>query len=363
MLTISYKWLGIILTASVVMGMALMAGCGTADDPGAGEDKEPIVLGDTQFQTLWINNAIAEFIIEEGYGYPAETTTISTPIARQSLRTGEIDVWMELWRFNDMDWYNEAIESGDIIDLGPIYDTSTQGWYVPRYVIEGDEERGIEPMAPGLESVFDLPDYWEVFQDPEDPDKGVFLNSIFGWDCTEINDVKMEVYGLTEYYNIQYPGGAAALDAALAGAYERGEPIVGYYWEPTWLIGVYDFVQLDEPEFDEEIWSQIEKAALEGEIDPSEVDEACGYMEHAIHKGIHAELKDRAPEVVEFLENMNVGTDALNETAAYMEVEGADAEEATIWYLENFQEKWRSWVPDDVEQRIEDALIELGADL
>ena len=363
MLTISYKWLGIILTASVVLGMALMAGCGTDDGPDAGEDKEPIVVGDNQGATLWINNAIAAFIIEEGYGYPVEITTVSTPVVRQSLRTGEIDIWMELWRFNDMDWYREATESGDIIDLGPIYDTSTQGWYVPRYVIEGDEERGIEPMAPGLESVLDLPDYGEVFEDPEDPDKGVFLNSIFGWDCTEINDVKLEAYGLTEYFNVQYAGTAAALDAALAGAYERGEPIVAYYWEPTWLIGVYDYVQLDEPEFDEEVWSQIEKAALEGEIDASEVDEACGYMEHAIHTGIHAELKDRAPEVIEFLENMNVGMDALNETAAYMVTEEVEAEEAAIWYLENFQEKWRSWVPDDVEQRLEEALIEAGADL
>ena len=350
------------MAVSIVLSMALTVGCGGTGSSLSDEDKEPIVFGDTQFQTLWINNAIAQFIIENGYGYPVDIAIISTPIFMQSIRNGDIDVHLELWRFNDMDWYEDATESGDMIDVGPIYDRATQGWYVPRYVIEGCDDREIEPMAPDLESVFDLADYWEVFRDPEDPSKGVFLNSIFEWDCTEINDIKLEVYGLAEYYNVQYPGGAAALDAALAGAYERGEPIVAYYWEPTWILGKYDFVALEEPEFDEDIWRE-KRRVLDGEIDISEVEEACGYMEHTVNSGIHYKLKERAPEVVEFLKAMHVGTDALNETAAYMEVEGAETEEAAIWYFENYQEKWRSWVPEDVEQRVEEALIEAGADL
>ena len=344
---------------ALLVGMVALAGCGEAGDA---DDKEAIVITDTQFQTLWINNAIAEFIIEEGYEYPVEIVSASVPVMNQSIRTGESDLHLELWRFNMMEWYTEATESGDVIDLGPIYDTARQGWYVPRYVIEGDEERGIEPMAPGLSSVFDLPDYWEVFEDPEDPNKGVFLNSIHGWDCTEINTVKMEAYGLTDDYNIQYPGGAAALDTALVRAYERGEPIVAYYWEPTWLMGKYDFVMLDEPEYDPEVQGTIRRV-LDGDMEAEELDAACAYQSHAVHKGINAELKERAPEVVEFVEKMNVGTDPLNETAAYMETEDATAEEAALWYFENYQDRWRSWVPADIEERLETALIEAGVDL
>lgn len=37
-----------------------------------------------------------------------------------------------------------------------------QGSYVPRYLVEGDAERGIEPrLAPDLRSVTDLPRYVE----------------------------------------------------------------------------------------------------------------------------------------------------------------------------------------------------------
>ena len=364
-LLINLKRSGIIAIAAMLIVVLALVGCGTAedpDDPGAAEDREPIVVIDNQWQSLWINNAIAEFIMQEGYGYPVETVTVTTSVARVSLRNGDAHVHTELWRFNDYDWYTEATEAGDVIDLGPIFDTSTQGWYVPRYVIEGDEERGIEPMAPGLESVFDLPDHWEIFQDPDDPEKGLFVNSALGSDATDINEIKFEVYGLTDYYNVRSAGGAASLDVTLAGAYERGEPLLAYYWEPTWLLGLYDYVLLEEPEYDEEVWADIERA-MHGEIDASDLEEACAYKEHAVHKGIHASLKERAPEVVEFLDAMHVGSDSLNETMAVMETENLDGMEAAFYYFENYQEEWRSWLPAEVEERVEAALIGVGVDL
>jgi ABC-type proline/glycine betaine transport system substrate-binding protein len=62
------------------------------------------------------------------------------------------------------------VEAGTILDLGPNYPESVQDWWVPSYVIEGDEEPGIEPMAPDLRSVDDLPEYTDPFQGPEDPE-------------------------------------------------------------------------------------------------------------------------------------------------------------------------------------------------
>jgi len=64
---------------------------------------------------------------------------------------------------------------GTAIDLGPNFPDSTQGWYVPTYVIKGDKERGIEPMAPDLKTVEDMPKYWELFQNPQIPGKRLFL--------------------------------------------------------------------------------------------------------------------------------------------------------------------------------------------
>ncbi len=330
----------------------------------ASADKEVIRIADTQFQTIWLNNAIAQFVIEHGYGYPTETVEVSTPIAQRSMQDGELDVWMELWRMNVMDWYTEVTESGAVVDLGNTFEKSTQGFYVPRYVIEGDAERGIEPMAPDLKSVFDLPQYAELFQDPEAKDKGVLINCITGWQCAAINRIKLHAYGLSDTYNTLEPGASAALDAAIAGAYKKGNPILAYYWEPTWLLGTYDMVQLEEPEWTAECEAEIQQAVT-GEIEEDAVSEGagCAYQTLGIHKGVTGDLQARAPEVAEFLQAMFVGTDPLNQLAAHMTAEDISADEAALWYFANFQDDWRGWLPDEAEANVEAALVEAGVEL
>ena len=350
-----------LLTAIVILLSLVLGACQPAasNDAGAEEPKEIIKFSDLQWQTLWINNEIAMFIIENGYGYPTESVEMTTPIGMQSLQNGDIDVTMELWRVNLMEWYTEVTTSGDVIDLGDTFEKSTQGFYVPRFVIEGDAERGIEPMAPDLKSVDDLAKYKELFQDPEDPNKGLLINCITGWQCATTNRAKMRAYGLDDDYNILDPGASAALDAAIAGAYEKGEPILSYYWEPTWLLGVYDMVQIEEPEYTDECWDEV-SAFVDDTITLDEVTEnaGCAYETVGIHKGIHKSLKERAPEVVEFLEKMNVGTDPLNKTAAYMTTEEVEADEAALWFLENYTDRWHGWVPAEVAEKVDAALSE-----
>src|SRR5699024_11288648 len=86
------------------------------------------------------------------------------------------------------------------------FDDNFQGLYVPTYVIEGDPERGIEPMAPDLKYITDLPDYWELFKDPEDDSKGRVIGSISGWTVDEILFDGFEHYNLDESYNYFRPG-------------------------------------------------------------------------------------------------------------------------------------------------------------
>ena len=111
----------------------------------------------------------------------------------------------------------------------------------------------------GINTVEDMKKHWELFRDPEDPAKGAFINCIIGWQCTEINRAKFEAYGLDQYYNLIHPGSAAALDAALAGAQDRGEPVFGYYRAPTGLMGQYSWYVLEEPEYTAECWDEVMK--------------------------------------------------------------------------------------------------------
>lgn len=90
------------------------------------------------------------------------------------------------------------------------FNDNNQGLYVPTYVIEGDAERGIEPIAPDLRTVEDLKKYPDVFQDPEDPGRGRIINAPSGWVVAEAIDDKFTAYGLDETMNNFMPGSDSA---------------------------------------------------------------------------------------------------------------------------------------------------------
>ena len=337
--TIKSHWKrAFLLLAALMMVVTLSAGCGEKEKP-------TINMGDTQFESLWINNAITKYIIEKGYGYPVETLEMTTPIAQTSLAQGDIDIWMELWKQNWADMYAEEVAAGNIENLGMVYEGGPQFFMIPQWV--ADEYN--------IKTIFDMKDHWELFKDPEDPSKGAFYNCIIGWQCEAINDVKIEAYGLTEYYNVIAPGSSGIMEAALASAQMKGEAIFGYYWAPTALMGLYDWYILEEPAYDADIWAQITAAKDDDSLRP--LSEACAYDAAPIDTGINPQLRDKAPDVVEMLEEMMVGLEALNRTAAWAkENEVQDWEEAAIWYLGEYESTWKTWVTDDAYDKIKEAL-------
>ena len=263
------------------------------------------------------------------------------------LQQGDVDIAMEMWVDNTLEWYHDAVEeNGQVLDLGSIFPDAPQGWYVPAYMIKGDEERGIKATTPDLKSVFDLPRYREVFRDPEVPGKGRFYNAIPGWVVHDINLKKLEAYGLTDSYTVFDPGSQMALQTAIVSAYEKGQPVLAYYWEPEWIMGLLDMVMLEEPPYDPDRWG-------EGK------DYGCAFPAARVHKGINTRFAEKHPEVVGFLEKYETTLAQNNEVLAYMEQEEATVEEAAAWFLTNYKSVWKSWLPGDVAGKVEAALAKL----
>ena len=134
-----------------------------------------IVFADLEWNSVKVHNRIAGFIIEHGFGYNAQYLPSDMFSVFDALTDGEADVLMECWVSNHQGVYDKSIESGAVSDIGTNFTDSWQGWMIPTYVIKGDKERNIEPMAPDLDSVDDLPRYWELFRDPKIRTRGVFI--------------------------------------------------------------------------------------------------------------------------------------------------------------------------------------------
>ncbi|MCF3944638.1 ABC transporter substrate-binding protein [Oceanobacillus alkalisoli] len=312
-----------------------------SDHDTADARKETITIADGGWDSMQLHNYIAAFIIEEGYGYPVDFINGSSIATFTGLRTGEIDVYMELWYVNMQEPYLEAIDAGEIIELSTNMVTDDQGFHVPTYVIEGDSELGIEPMAPDLKTVEDLKKYPELFQDPEDPTKGVIIGTQTGTVIHDILEEKVKTYGLDETFNYFTPGTAGAIGASLARAYMNHEPWVGYQWSPTWSMARYDMTLLEEPEYDEETFNE---------------NFGTKFPDNPAYITVHADFLEKAPDIAEMLSNYETSTEIAGDALLYMEENDATPQEAALWFLENYEEVWTEWIPEDIAARVKQAL-------
>lgn len=297
-----------ILSLFVIVAIlaTMMIGC-SGDSTGKGEIK----FANAQWDSIMFHNALAGYVAETVYGYTWTEVPGSTTVLHEGVINGEVDVHMEEWTDNIAS-YEPDLEAGKFQEFGINFDDNAQGIYVPRYVIEGDTERGIEASAPDLKYVWDLKDYPDVFPDEDDPGKGAMYGAIPGWEVNEIMRKKFMHYGLDENFNFIQPGSDAALSASITNAYERGEPIAAYYWEPTWLMGKYDFVLLEDEPYDEDTY-------LEGETALPEVKVTIGTSNDFANNEENAEF-------IEFLTKYETSSALTSEALAHMQDTGDDYE-------------------------------------
>jgi len=338
---IKKRWKYCLLLFTVLAITASLAvGCGEAE-----EEKPLIKFYDGNWESLWISNAIVQYIITEGYGYPVETVVLDTAVMQVSIAEGDIHVNMEQWPQNIIEWYNEQIGLGNIVECAEILEGGPQFYMIPQWV---HEEYGIN-------TIDDLKDHWELFKDPEDPTKGRFINCRLGWQCGVVNRIKFEAYGLLDYYNVMEPGSAGAMDAAYVGAMMKDEPIFGYYWAPTALMGMFDWYILEEPEYSDEVWDELQDALEDETLRP--LDRACAYPSIPLPITVHKSMLDMAPDVVDMLKKMVIGLDAMNKLAAWsQDNEISDYSKTAVYYLENWESTWKTWVTTDAYNKVKDSL-------
>ena len=330
-----------VVSILLVCSLLILSGCSTGGESGETEKDKIIVFADAGWDSIRLHNEIARFIIENGYGYSTDVISGSSSATFAGFRNGDIDVYMETWTDNLIDVYQDAIDSGDIKEVSINFDDNAQGLYVPTVIIKGDSKRGIEPLAPDLEYITDLPEYWEIFKDPEVPTKGRIYGSPPGWNVDQIMQAKVQTYGLDETFNYFSPGSDTALSASLAGAAEKDEPWIGYYWEPTWVLGKYDMTLLKEEPYDEEKWNN---------------GYGSSFPPMPVTITVYKDLENEAPAVVEFLSNYKTSSQITNKVLAYMQENDEITEDAALWFLDEYKDLWTQWVPEDVVEKVNTAL-------
>lgn len=330
-----------------LIGATLLA-LGISAQSLAATAQAPIHFGDITWESGSLTTAILRLIVEKGYGYPTDSLPGSTVSMEVALARNDIQVIAEEWAGRSPAW-TKAEQAGEVFSVGDTVKNAEEGWYVPAYVIKGDEQRGLKALAPDLRSVEDLKRYPQLFKDPESPDKGRFLNSPSGWTSETVNTQKLKAYGLDGHYVNFRSGSGAALDAEITSAIRRARPVLFYYWSPTPLMGRYELVRLAEPPFDAQAWATL--------TDPANPQpKGTRSLPATLSIGVSAPFRQQYPELVAFFAKVDLPIATLNRALAVMSEQRQAPEAAALEFLKANPAVWKAWLPSEVAAKVKAAL-------
>ena len=331
------KRLLVLITALALFGAA----CGdsdTADDSAAdgdaatttaaatdSGDKETITLVVNAWSASALNVAVAKQIITNELGYPVETIAIDENEAMfTGLADGEIDAVLEIWPSGITDIEQAFFDDGSVEHLGELGAVGRIGWFVPSYVLDANPELATWEG-------YNTPEAAALFATAETGDNGRFLGTDPSY--SEFDGQIIENLGLP--FEVVFSGSEPATVAELDARVAAEEPILMYWWTPTAAVSYYDLRQVELPDYTDECGAS--QASGDGGVD-------CEYPEDVIIKAASGTLKDRAPEVYEFLKAFTITTDDQLSMLPSVEIDGEDVDDVAAEWIANNTDVWQAWL-------------------
>jgi glycine betaine/proline transport system substrate-binding protein len=314
-------------------GMAQAASCGT--------DKT-IDIAEMNWPSAAALAHIHAAILEKGFDCNVEVVAGDTvPTSASMLSKGRPAIAPEMWTGTIQEAWDKGLAEGSVKSAGlAISDGAVEGWWIPKYVAEAN---------PDLKKVEDLPAHKDLFKDPDDPSKGRFYSCPPGWGCEIANAALFEAYELEDTFNLFSPGSGGNLDASIIRAFEREEPIVFYYWGPTAIMGKYEMVQLEMPEYDAEIWNCNTDAACTPK-------RKSAFATPPVVVATSSWLSEEAPTVFEYLGNVSLDNVQISRMLNWGAENKAGAKETAEHFLKTETDVWTSWVDAETAEKIKSAL-------
>jgi glycine betaine/proline transport system substrate-binding protein len=341
------KCCALLMVVAIILSLALLAGYNAKEALASvtGVDNNPapelptITYAEPGWDSTKFVNGILNIVIKEGYGYPTESAEATNVALVQAVVNNGVDIHTYIAEIS-FESYQALKDEGKILEMGAIHHDGVQGVYVPAYMINGDPERGIKPITPNLKTILDLKDYADIFADPEEPGKGLFVNAPADYLAAKVLSEKLKAYGLTEYYNILTPGSQGASDATLDAAFAKGTPWVGYGFLLSYAYSKYDIIKLEDT------------TGYDPELYTPEKHYVCDFVHDTYMVTCSTSFPKKSPELVEFLKKFQLSGPIISNGLVYMTDNKTDGKHAAIAWMKDNPDIWSIWVPENVASNI-----------
>ena len=286
-------------------------------------------------EMTWTSAAVLAYfdalVLKEAFGcdtevVPGDTMPTSTSMAEKQ----QPDVASELWTNGLGAAWTEALERGVVKTGGLSFTGGGEGFWIPKSVVDA------HPELATMEGVLANP---QLFPHPEGIDKGAFYGCPAGWNCQITTTNLFDAYGMADAgFEYVDPGSGAALGASAAGAHDKGEGWIGYYWGPTALLGTRDFVRVSPGAGNEQTadnWACITDASYPGDCEKSY------YANAVIEVAYTTEFEARAPKaVMGYLNNRTFTDTDVGVILDVVEKEAFSPQEAAEYMVKERQDLW-----------------------
>lgn len=326
-----------LLLSTAFTGVLLAAGAAQAE---CGD----VTLAAFSWQSSEAMTYVDQFILNNGYACNASVVAGDTvPTITSLIEKGQPDVISEATPSLLGDVYTNGVAEGRVGQIGTaISDGQVSGWYIPTYVAEAHPE---------IKSVADAIAHPELFPAPEDPSKGGVIQGPQGWGDTVVTAQLYKALDLdNKGFALVPSGSAAALDGAIAKAYEQQQGFIAAYWAPTSLLVKYPMVRLT-GEHDAAEWARC--TSVQDCPDPK-----VNYWKEAEMVTLAATdfAKAADAEVMTYFSTRSWTQAEVSAVMAWMSDNQANGEDGAKWFLQNMPDVWTKWVPAEVAEKIKAAL-------
>lgn len=288
------------------------------------ESTDPIKLTLHDWTGQLITTTIMGDVLKKA-GYNVEYVQADYLAQFAGMRTGDLDVAMELWATTAQEALDEAVATGDVVNMGETGMKAIEEWWYPSYM---------EEACPGLPNWEALKDCAEAFSTPETAPKGRYLGGPVTWGG--FDEERVEALGLD--FEVVHAGTDAALFAELEAAYQRKDPIILWIYSPHWAPAKYEGKFVEFPPYSKECY---EDPAVG--LNP-EMAYDCGKPSGPIYKAAWKGVDAKWPGAAKAIRAFTVTNEDMGAMVGAVDLDGKTVEDVAADWVAKNEAIWSAWI-------------------
>ncbi|WP_281967329.1 ABC transporter substrate-binding protein [Roseovarius nanhaiticus] len=288
------------------------------------ESQDPIRLTTHDWTGQIVNTTILKNVLEKA-GYNVELVQADYIAQFAGLKTGDLHVASEIWETTGREAMDEAVATGNVVNMGESGMIAIEEWWYPSYM----EER-----CPGLPNWEALQDCAGEFATSETAPLGRYLGGPVTWGG--FDEERVEALGLD--FEVVHAGTDAALFAELESAYQREAPIVLWLYSPHWAPAKYEGKYVEFPPYSKECYEDPSHG-----VNPDAAYD-CGKPTGPIWKVAWSGVEEKWPGAAEIIRDYTLTNEEMGAMVSAVDLDGKSIDDVAAEWMASNEAKVDGWI-------------------